>query len=205
MGCSGRTKGMNGERRTQLAASNSNANARHGTLARFKGDDIAERLLDLAAGVVRLLPSLGKQPGAAGLVKQLERCAPAGGANYEEARGAESPADFVHKVRIALKEVRETRPRCRWLRKALVAGGPEFRGLLLRAATSRTAASSSHYFSGCLVSFAHQAAVARARPRIRRRRPPDRFGATDTEDTLLAEADRASQARRFARCHGPVD
>ena len=109
MGCSGRTKGMNGERRAQLAASNSNANARHGTHARFKGDDIAERLLDLAASVVRLLPSLGKQPGAAGLVKQLERCAPAGGANYEEARGAESPADFVHKVRIALKEVRETR------------------------------------------------------------------------------------------------
>ena len=40
---------------------------------------------------------------------QLERCGPAGGANYEEARGAESPADFVHKVRIALEEVRETR------------------------------------------------------------------------------------------------
>jgi len=83
MGCSGRTKGMNDERRTQLEASNSNANARHGTPTRFKGDDIAERLLDLAAGVVRLLPSLGKQPGAASLVKQLERCAPAGGANYE--------------------------------------------------------------------------------------------------------------------------
>ncbi|PKN31217.1 MAG: hypothetical protein CVU63_25085 [Deltaproteobacteria bacterium HGW-Deltaproteobacteria-20] len=37
------------------------------------------------------------------------------GSNYEEARGAESPADFVHKTRIALKEVRETRY---WLRLA---------------------------------------------------------------------------------------
>ena len=44
-----------------------------------------------------------------------ERCGPAGGSNYEEARGAESPADFVHKTRIALKEVRETRY---WLRLA---------------------------------------------------------------------------------------
>ena len=110
---------MNDERRTQLATSNRNANAQHATPARFKGDDIAERLLDLAAGVVKLLPSLSKQRAAANLVKQLERCGPAGGANYEEARGAESPADFVHKVRIALKEVRETRY---WLKRVVRAG-----------------------------------------------------------------------------------
>ena len=114
-----RIGGMNDERRPQLATSNRNANAQRATPARFKGDDIANRLLDLAAGVIKLLPSLSKQPGAASLVKQLERCGPAGGANYEEARGAESPADFVHKVRIALKEVRETRY---WLKLILRAG-----------------------------------------------------------------------------------
>jgi four helix bundle protein len=114
-----RIDGMNDERRTQLATSNRNANAQHGTPARFKGDDIAERLLGLAAGVVKLLASLSTQRGAASLVKQLERCGPAGGANYEEARGAESPADFVHKVRIALKEVRETRY---WLKLVVRAG-----------------------------------------------------------------------------------
>jgi hypothetical protein len=43
---------------------------------------------------------------------------PAGGA-YEEARGAESPADFFHKVRIALKEVREARY---WLKLTVRAG-----------------------------------------------------------------------------------
>jgi four helix bundle protein len=108
---------MNDERRSQLGTRNSDANAEHGT--QRKGDDIAERLLDLAAGVVKLLPQLSKQPGAASLVKQLERCGPAGGANYEEARGAESPADFVHKIRIALKEVRETRY---WLKLVVRAG-----------------------------------------------------------------------------------
>lgn len=35
------------------------------------------------------------------------------GAHYEEARGAESKADFVHKLGVALKECRETRY---WLR-----------------------------------------------------------------------------------------
>ena len=39
---------------------------------------------------------------------QLARAATGGGANYEEARAAESRSDFIHKVGIACKEVRET-------------------------------------------------------------------------------------------------
>ena len=35
------------------------------------------------------------------------RAATGGGANYEEARGAESRADFIHKVSVATKELRE--------------------------------------------------------------------------------------------------
>jgi four helix bundle protein len=45
--------------------------------------------------------------------KQLWRATSGGGANYEEARGAESSADFVHKVRVATKELREAHY---WLR-----------------------------------------------------------------------------------------
>ncbi len=40
---------------------------------------------------------------------QLVRSGTAGGANYEEARAAESAADFAHKALVAAKEVRETR------------------------------------------------------------------------------------------------
>ena len=107
----GRRQGMHDE----LGTRNRNANTERRTGPRRKGDDIAERLLDLAACVVKLLPQLATKPGGRPIVKQLERCGPAGGSNYEEARGAESPADFVHKTRIALKEVRETRY---WLRLA---------------------------------------------------------------------------------------
>ena len=78
-----------------------------------KGDDIAERLLDAVEGVRRLLPGLPRDPAAKHVGKQLWRSVTGGGANYEEARGAESRADFVHKVRIATKELREAHY---WLR-----------------------------------------------------------------------------------------
>jgi four helix bundle protein len=49
------------------------------------------------------------------VAKQLVRSATAAGANYEEARAAESRADFVHKLQLVLKELRESRY---WLRLA---------------------------------------------------------------------------------------
>ena len=93
----------------KLGIRKTNANTERKTRPRRRGDDIADRLLDLGAAVIKLLPQIAKKPGGKAVVKQMERCGPAGGANFEEARGAESPADFVHKTRIALKEVRETR------------------------------------------------------------------------------------------------
>ena len=99
-----------------------NADTECRTGSRRKGDDIADRLLDLGAAVVKLLPQLAKKPAGRTIVKQLERCGPAGGSNDEEA-----PADFVHKTRIALKEVRETRY---WLRLTVRAELLPFDGLL---------------------------------------------------------------------------
>jgi four helix bundle protein len=63
--------------------------------------------------VRRLLPGLRDDAAAKHVAKQLWRAVTSGGANYEEARGAESRADFVHKVRIATKELREAQY---WLR-----------------------------------------------------------------------------------------
>ena len=47
---------------------------------------------------------------------QLFRSGTSAGANYEEACGAESRADFIHKLQIALKELRESHY---WLRLLL--------------------------------------------------------------------------------------
>ncbi len=84
-----------------------------------KGDDIAERLLDLAAFVLKVGPQLARAGVPSKIITQLQSAGTSPGANYEEARGAQSRKDFVHKLRIALKEVRETRY---WLRLLVRAG-----------------------------------------------------------------------------------
>lgn len=85
----------------------------------MKGDDISERLLGFAASVLAVVGSLPKQAAATHLARQLIRSGTAGGANYEEARSAESRADFAHKVLIAAKEVGES---LYWLRLVERAG-----------------------------------------------------------------------------------
>lgn len=74
-----------------------------------KGDDIAERLLEFAIRIIRLADALPESPAARHICGQVVRCGTSAGANYEEARGAESSKDFVHKLGICLKELRETR------------------------------------------------------------------------------------------------
>jgi len=73
----------------------------------MKGDDIATRLRGLAVGVIRLCRTMPDDVAAKRVSRQLVRAATGAGANYEEARGAESRADFVHKLGIANKELRE--------------------------------------------------------------------------------------------------
>ena len=83
----------------------------------MKGDDIAERLVALAVGVVKIVDALPDTLAGRHVAGQLLRSGTSPGANYEEARGAESRRDFLHKLGIALKELQETRY---WLR--VVAG-----------------------------------------------------------------------------------
>ena len=70
-------------------------------------------MLIYAARIVKLVASLPKTPVGRRIGDQLLRSGTSVGANYEEAQGAESKADFTHKLQIALKELRESRY---WLR-----------------------------------------------------------------------------------------
>jgi four helix bundle protein len=76
---------------------------------RMKGDDIACRLLWFAVRVLELVRKLRLDNVGRHVCRQLTRSATAAGANYEEARCAESRADFAHKISIAAKELRESR------------------------------------------------------------------------------------------------
>ena len=71
-------------------------------------DEIAERFLDFAARIINLVSKLSRTFAGRHIAKQLLACSTSAGANYEEACGAESRADFIHKMQVVLKELRES-------------------------------------------------------------------------------------------------
>src|ERR1044071_9001483 len=99
----------------------------------MKGDDIAGRLLEFAVRVLRLVRTLRSDAIARHVARQLLRSATAGGANYEEARSAESRADFAHKVSLAAKELRESRYWLRLISEAELASREALRPLITEA------------------------------------------------------------------------
>ena len=74
----------------------------------MRGDELADRILNFSVRIVKLCKYLDEKPFSRPMTKQLVRSGTSVGANYEEARGAESDADFTHKLSIALKEMRDT-------------------------------------------------------------------------------------------------
>jgi four helix bundle protein len=73
-----------------------------------RNEDLSERLLCFAAAIIKLAPSLTPTATGRYISNQLVRSSASAGANYREARGGESHADFVHKMQIVLKELRES-------------------------------------------------------------------------------------------------
>ncbi|MBN2536729.1 four helix bundle protein [candidate division WOR-3 bacterium] len=69
---------------------------------------LAERLLKLAAGCMGLGSRMHRTVPGRYVYAQLMRSSASAGANYAEARAGESRADFVHKLQLVLKELRET-------------------------------------------------------------------------------------------------
>jgi methylmalonyl-CoA/ethylmalonyl-CoA epimerase len=70
--------------------------------------ELSERLWDFAARVGKLVDALPDTRLGRHAAGQLLRCGTAPAPNYDEGRAAESKADFVHKLGVALKELVET-------------------------------------------------------------------------------------------------
>lgn len=75
--------------------------------------DLEDRLLDYGARIIRLTRSLTEDYAQRHVGNQLLRSGTAPLSHHGEAQGAESNADFIHKLRLALKELRESD---RWLK-----------------------------------------------------------------------------------------
>jgi four helix bundle protein len=76
-------------------------------------DQLEQRLLAFGIAVCRSLRDAKHDLVLQHITMQLIRCSTSPAANYAEARAAESRRDFIHKMQICLKELRETAV---WLR-----------------------------------------------------------------------------------------
>jgi len=75
--------------------------------------DLEERLLEYSVRIIKVVEQLPNTKTGNHVAGQLLRSGTSPYPNHGEAQAAESPKDFVHKLRISLKELRETQ---RWLK-----------------------------------------------------------------------------------------
>ena len=69
---------------------------------------LEDRLIDFAADIINVVEALPSSKAGNHIANQLIRSGTSPAPNYGEARSAESRRDFVHKLKISLKELRET-------------------------------------------------------------------------------------------------
>ena len=77
--------------------------------------DLADRLLDFAVSVGKITKTFPNDRLGSHVANQLIRSGTSPAANYAEAQAAESRRDFIHKLKLSLKELRESLV---WLRIA---------------------------------------------------------------------------------------
>ncbi len=70
--------------------------------------DLQDRFVDYAVRIIRLSESLPETRAGKHICSQILRSGTSPAPNYGEAQSAESKADFIHKLKVALKELRET-------------------------------------------------------------------------------------------------
>lgn len=71
-------------------------------------NDLEERLIKFAVTIIQFIESMPNSKASNHLSGQLLRSGTSPALNYGEAQSGESNSDFVHKIKIVLKELRET-------------------------------------------------------------------------------------------------
>ena len=80
--------------------------------------ELEERLIDFSVQIIEISSKLKDTKSANILENQILRSATSCSLNYGEASGAESAKDFVHKLQVVVKELRETFTALRIIKKA---------------------------------------------------------------------------------------
>jgi four helix bundle protein len=83
--------------------------------------DLEDRLLEYAASIIRMVEKMSSTRAANHVGGQLLRSGSSPLFNHGEAQAAESPRDFVHKMKVCLKELRESERALRLVKKVPLA------------------------------------------------------------------------------------
>ena len=94
-----------------MNAQRSTLNAQRSSASRAY--DLEDRLLEYAVRIIRVAESMRRSAAGLHIADQLLRSGTSPYGNHGEAEGAESRDDFIHKLRVCFKELRESR---RWLK-----------------------------------------------------------------------------------------
>jgi len=70
--------------------------------------DLEERLINFSVLIIEITDEMPDKKAANHLAGQLVRSGTSPSLNYGEAQSAESRKDFVHKIKVVLKELRES-------------------------------------------------------------------------------------------------
>lgn len=71
--------------------------------------DLEDRLINFAINCSNVVVAMPSSKLANHIGGQLTRASASSALNYGETQAAESPADFIHKLKVVLKEIRESR------------------------------------------------------------------------------------------------
>jgi four helix bundle protein len=97
-----------------------------------KGVDIEERLIDFSVSIIDLTEKLPNSNAVNYLSGQLIRSGTSPALHYGEAKVAESRADFIHKMKVCLKELRETLNGLRIIKKSSLYNNDEVLDSLIK-------------------------------------------------------------------------
>jgi len=93
--------------------------------------DLEERLLDYSARIIRIADNIRRTSAGQHVALPILRSGASALPNHGEAQAAESARDFIHKLKICLKELRETHRWLKLIQRVPLVRKPEHVGALL--------------------------------------------------------------------------
>jgi four helix bundle protein len=95
-------------------------------------NELSKRLFEFSVNVLGFLKSIENSAEGKTIRYQLAKSSCSSGANYEEAQAGSSKADFSNKVRISLREMRESNYWLRLLKASSIECDPEICSILIQ-------------------------------------------------------------------------